>query len=84
MPDKRYRCPCCGHRTLESRKEYDRCPVCWWVDDGQDDPLADEMWGGPNANLSLTQARRNYARYGACDERFVPLVRPAEPEERSA
>jgi hypothetical protein len=36
------------------------CPLCWWEDDGQDDPRADEVWGGPNGGLSLTEARRNF------------------------
>jgi hypothetical protein len=38
------------------------CPVCWWEDDGQDDRDADEVRGGPNGVLSLTQARANYRR----------------------
>jgi len=24
------------------------CPVCFWEDDGQDDPKAHKVWGGPN------------------------------------
>ena len=30
---KRYQCLCCGYWTLESRGEYDICPVCFWEDD---------------------------------------------------
>lgn len=26
-------CLCCGYKTLESRGEYDICPVCFWEDD---------------------------------------------------
>ena len=36
-------------------------PVCFWEDDGQDDHHADEVRGGPNYTLSLTEARANYA-----------------------
>ena len=36
----------------------DICPVCFWEDDGQDDPYEDEVWAGPNGRLSLTEARR--------------------------
>ena len=28
-----YRCPFCGYKTLESRGEFDICPVCFWEDD---------------------------------------------------
>jgi hypothetical protein len=43
------------------------CEVCWWEDDGQDDETADEVWGGPNSDLSLSQGRYNFARIGASD-----------------
>ncbi|MFS8121813.1 CPCC family cysteine-rich protein, partial [Rhizobium sp. BR 250] len=56
-----YRCPCCRCLTLHERAGYEICPVCFWEDDGQDDPYADQVRGGPNADLSLTQARQNYA-----------------------
>ena len=32
--------------------------------------------GGPNGELSLAQARRNYAAWSACEERFKQHVRP--------
>lgn len=28
-----YKCLCCGYMTLDSRAEYDICPVCFWEDD---------------------------------------------------
>jgi hypothetical protein len=67
--------------TLRDRGGYDICPVCFWEDDGQDDPHADEVWGGPNGNLSLTAARRNYREIGASDERMLGNVRPPRPDE---
>lgn len=30
---KKYKCLCCGYRTLEAHGEYDICPVCFWEDD---------------------------------------------------
>ncbi|MDE7209916.1 MAG: hypothetical protein K2O03_00555 [Lachnospiraceae bacterium] len=30
---KKYRCLCCGCRTLDARGEYDICPVCFWEDE---------------------------------------------------
>jgi hypothetical protein len=79
-----YRCPCCGCRTLEQRGGSDICPVCFWEDDGQDDQDAEVVRGGPNGSLSLAQARENYRQLGACEERFVPEVRPPLPEELPA
>jgi len=76
-------CPCCGYRTLPERNGFDLCPVCFWEDDGQDDADADEVRGGPNSILSLTQARRNFAEFGACEARFVENVRPPNASERA-
>lgn len=59
----RYTCPCCGFPTLHERKLYDSCTVCFWEDDGQDDTEADEVWGGPNGDYSLTDARSNFMNY---------------------
>jgi hypothetical protein len=58
------------------------CPVCFWEDDGQDDADADVIRGGPNGQLSLTEARANYVRFGACDERLMSSVRPPRPDEK--
>lgn len=60
QPDVRYRCPCCRYPTLVARNQFDICELCNWEDDGQDDPHADEVWGGPNHRYSLAQARRNF------------------------
>lgn len=68
------RCPCCLSRTLDVRGGYDICPVCFWEDDGQDYYDADIVRGGPNGSLSLTQARRNYLAFGACDEKNIKHV----------
>ena len=75
------RCPCCGCKTLDERGEWDICPVCFWEDEGQDDHNADEVYGGANGPLSLSEARTNYLRMGACQESMVRNVRPPRPEE---
>lgn len=56
-----HRCPCCRQLTLENCAEYDICGECGWEDDGQDDPYAAEVWGGPNGRISLSEARATYA-----------------------
>ena len=76
-----YACPCCRYLTLASRGDYDICPVCFWEDDGQDDHDADEVRGGPNYELSLTEARSNFRRLGASSERVLPHVRPPTEDE---
>ena len=58
-----FACPCCGYPTLDERGGYEICALCNWEDDGQDDPYADEVWGGPNWDYSLAEARRNFALY---------------------
>lgn len=78
------RCPCCRYCTLEGEGN-EVCPVCYWEDDGQDDPHADEVWGGPNADLSLTQARINFEKLGACQEHLKgSVVRNPEKYYRRA
>jgi hypothetical protein len=75
------RCPCCLCRTLDERGGYDICPVCSWEDDGQDDYDADAVRGGPNGALSLTQARKNFLDFGACDKKSIKHVRKPLPQE---
>ena len=58
------KCPCCGYDTLVERVGYEICYLCNWEDDGQDDPHADEVWGGPNGDYSLSEARENFQKYG--------------------
>jgi uncharacterized Zn finger protein (UPF0148 family) len=57
-----YTCPGCGYPTLIERGGYEICNVCNWEDDNQDDKEADEIWGGPNSNLSLTENRLNIGK----------------------
>ena len=60
--DTMERCPCCRFKTLEKLGDDEICPVCFWHDDAQTDAIADEVWGGPNDLLSLTEARGNYIK----------------------
>lgn len=80
-PVKSYRCPCCGYKTLLGRGNYEICKVCFWEDDGQDEPDADIALGGPNGSLSLRDAQANFKKLGAAEERFKVHVRPPESDE---
>jgi hypothetical protein len=78
----RYRCPCCGYKTLDSPGALALCPVCWWEDDGQEDSDAAEVRLTVNGDLSLNDAREHYLECGAADPRFLPYVRkPLATEE---
>lgn len=79
--DGPYACPCCGYLTLEERGGHQICQVCFWEDDGQDVHDADDVRGGPNGGLSLTEARRNFERFGAASEKVLEHVRPPFDEE---
>ncbi|MCC4257382.1 CPCC family cysteine-rich protein [Sphingobium lactosutens] len=76
-----FRCPCCRCATLSERGGYEICPVCFWEDDGQDDPDAELVRGGPNGSLSLLKARINFAQIGAGDVRHRQYVRPPKETE---
>lgn len=52
-----FTCPGCGYPTLIERGAYEICSICNWEDDYQDGKEADEIWGGPNSSLSLTENR---------------------------
>ena len=55
--------------------------MCFWEDDGQGDEDADEVRGGPNYEVSLTQARQNFLEFGASNRRVLQHVRKPKPEE---
>ncbi|WP_441244952.1 CPCC family cysteine-rich protein [Tardiphaga sp. 768_D3_N2_1] len=78
---KTYRCPCCKYKTLFGRGQDEICSVCFWQDDGQDEPDAEIALGGPNGSLSLRQAQANFRRVGAVEERFIANVRAPTMDE---
>jgi hypothetical protein len=80
--EHRYRCPCCGYKTLETAAANGLCPVCWWEDDGQEDDDAGEVRLTVNGQLSLNEARTHFAECGAAHPRFLPYVRKPERTEQ--
>ena len=69
-----FACPCCGYATLSESSAWEICKICFWEDDGQDDPKANENWGGPN-KVSLYEGRKNFLAYGASDPKHKEHVR---------
>jgi hypothetical protein len=74
-------CPCCGYRTLtpDTPGSYEVCPVCDWLDDLVAFYAPD--YENDYNHLSLTAARRNFERWGACTRAAVARTR-APREER--
>lgn len=74
-----YPCPCCGFLTVGQPGAHDICDVCFW----QDDPVqsSDPRFAGGANDLSLVEARANFARIGAGDPANLGSVRPPRPEE---
>lgn len=52
-----FTCPSCGFPTMRQQGVFEVCAVCDWEDDGQDDDDTDDIIGGPNGKLSLTEYR---------------------------
>ncbi len=77
-----YACPCCGFASLESVSSNEICEICYWEDDGQDDPEAEEYWGGPN-RISLSEARENYLKFGAAEKKDLKHVRKAQESDEN-
>ena len=75
-----YACPCCGYATVSEVGTYEICPICFWEDDGQDDPHATNDRGGPN-RVSLTVGRENYRNVGASDPKDLDHVRSPTPDD---
>lgn len=78
-----YRCPCCGFYTFREKPDgsHTICPVCFWEDDpfAYDDPDEECCCN----HVSLNQARKNFAAFGACEKQVIPYVRPAKDHEKS-
>lgn len=80
----RHPCPCCGCLTLSEPPPgtFEVCPVCFWEDDASQFTDATQE-GGAN-RVSLAQAKRNFATFGASEGTSREQVRPPLPEEAPA
>jgi len=67
-------CPVCSHRSLPIRGDWDVCPVCGWTSDPVQEAVPDERVGANN--VSLDQARENFARIGLSSEAARDRVHP--------
>ena len=76
-----YTCPSCGYSILEERGGFEICSICDWEDDGQDDEEADEVWGGPNGKLSLTDSRIQIGLKLSEMEKYIQKKLDLDPEK---
>ena len=75
--DRKRACQCCGYVAVSHVSP--TCPVCYW----ESDPIQDvdpDYAGGAN-DISLREARANFARYRVSDPRFKDRVRDPLREE---
>lgn len=75
-------CEVCGYLThaADERGLFFICPVCFWEDDGfHEDP--DEPCGGPNYEISVSQAKANFRKFSACSKDMIQHVRKSKSEE---
>lgn len=77
-----YACPCCGYATISEPANYEICRICFWEDDGQDDPDAHECHGGPN-QVSLIEGRRNFLVFGSAEVKDRSHVRIPTPDDEN-
>ena len=74
-------CYCCGYKTLtEGPDEYDICPVCYWEDDGSGF-IGEDSTSNINGGMRLSEAQRNYEKFGAYDPKFRDKVRSPNADE---
>ena len=80
MSAEHYACACCANLTLsEPPGSFAICPVCRWQDD--DLQLREPTDAGGANKVSLLDARKNFAAFGASREDFRDRVRAPTPEE---
>lgn len=78
MPINRgFACPCCQYKTLDERGGYDICCVCFWEDDGNNDPT---RYSGPN-HITLGEGQKNFEKFGACDLKSISSILKEGPSK---
>jgi hypothetical protein len=67
-------CPVCDYQSLPIRGNWDVCPVCGWTSDPVQEAVPDEAVGANN--VSLNQARQNFAHIGLSSTNVRDRVNP--------
>ena len=69
-----YTCPCCGYKAFSEPGSYEICHICFWEDDSVQS--ADPWFAGGANKPCLADGQKNYAKFGAMEERFVSEIKP--------
>ena len=74
-------CKCCGYDTISEYGEYEICAICYWEDDKYQTENPESINGANK--ISLNQARKNFAEFGAVEIEFTKNVRiPNDTDSR--
>ncbi|MDY2588532.1 CPCC family cysteine-rich protein [Winogradskyella aquimaris] len=77
----RFYCECCGYNTLNEKPNgtYQICTTCYW----EDDPIqsAEPDYEGGANRVSLNQAKRNFAEFGACERDMIKNVNKVHKDD---
>ena len=74
-------CKCCGYNTISEYGEYEICAICYWEDDKYQTENPESINGANK--ISLNQARKNFAEFGAVEIEFTKNVRiPNDTDSR--
>ncbi|MDB5345215.1 MAG: hypothetical protein JWP89_3592 [Schlesneria sp.] len=76
----KWTCFICGHKTLDSRCDWDICPVCFWEDDTYVDENQDES-SPANGDMRVSEAQANYIVHGCCCLAVLSHVRAPKRDE---
>lgn len=78
---QKFPCPCCGHLVHDREPGFHQpCPICGWEDDLAQ--LRFPLMPGSSNRVSLAEAQRNFADFGASERRHRGQTRPPMPGER--
>ena len=76
-------CTCCNCFTMEHNEAvyHDICPVCFW----ENDPIQNdnEIYVGGANDISLSEAKANYQKFGAVKQEYIKSVRSPYLDEMS-
>ncbi len=72
-------CPVCQYKTFAELGTWRTCPVCGWSSDPVQEARATESIG--ENGISLIDARRNFAKFGAITREKLALIDPDGPQK---
>lgn len=78
--EKKFTCFVCGYKTLDTRCDWDICPICFWEDDilVQSD---DDDRNSPANGMTVSQAQANFICMGAVDTKSIENVRKPNDDD---